>query len=184
MESFKTVGVILKRTNFGEADRCVSFFTRSNGKIIGIAKGVRKISSRRAAHLEIFSQSKIYFSLRNGIYYINGAENISNYRLLKEDMNKVHMAFVFCELIEKLSPEGVPNEEVYNVLLLALDHINNLTNRPTVSYFDKVIERFFLRVLTEYGYISDSMSVDVIEYAKQVIGRKFNSIEVAKRTLC
>lgn len=98
-------------------------------------------------------------------------------------MNKVHMAFAFCELIEKLSPEGVPNEEVYNVLLLALDHINNLANKLTVSYSDKVIERFFLRVLTEYGYISDSMSVDVMEYAKQIIGRKFNSIEVAKRTL-
>jgi len=183
VESFKAVAVILKRTNFGEADRYVSLFTRSRGKLTGIAKGVRKMTSRRAAHLEIFNQSKLYFSVNNGTYYINGVESINNYRNLKENEAKVHLAFAFCELIEKISPEGVPNRKVYDVLLLALDHIDKLSEELTLSYCDKVIERFFLRVLTEYGYISDTMSVDVMEYAQQIIGRKFNSIEVAKRTL-
>jgi len=183
VESFKTEAIILKRTNFGEADRYVSLFTRSKGKIAGVAKGIRKISSRRAAHLEMLNHSKLHLTLRRNIYYIDGAESISSYRELREDIAKIHLAYQCCELIEKLSPEGMPNVQVYDVLLLALNHINNLTDKVTISYSDRIIERFFSRVLMEYGYISKDQPIDVMNYAQQIIGRKFNSIEVAKHTL-
>ena len=183
MKFFKTEAIILRRTNFGEADRYVSLFTKSRGKLSGVAKGVRKVSSRRAAHLEIFSRTKVHFMLRKGIYYINGADSVCSYRNLREDVNRVYLAYQFCELIEKLSPEGVPNKEVYEVLLLALNYIDNLSGKLTTSYSDWVLKRFFARVLLEYGYLSSSQSVDVMNYAQQIIGRKFNSIEIAKRAL-
>lgn len=59
MKHVKTKGVILRRTNYGEADRILTLLTSDMGKIKAIAKGVRKQKSRLAGGLEVFSVSSI-----------------------------------------------------------------------------------------------------------------------------
>jgi DNA repair protein RecO (recombination protein O) len=49
-------GIVLKRRNVGEADRILTVFTKKYGKIRVIAKGVRRITSRRAGHIEVFTR--------------------------------------------------------------------------------------------------------------------------------
>jgi DNA repair protein RecO (recombination protein O) len=44
-------GIILKRRNLGETDRILTVFSRQYGKIKILAKGVRKINSRRSGHI-------------------------------------------------------------------------------------------------------------------------------------
>ena len=43
--SYATKGIIIGRTNFGEADRMVRFFTPDRGKVSAVAKGIRRIKS-------------------------------------------------------------------------------------------------------------------------------------------
>jgi len=59
MKSYKTEGIIIKRKNFGEADRILTIFTKNKGKISIVAKGVRKINSRRAPHIELLQKQKL-----------------------------------------------------------------------------------------------------------------------------
>ena len=56
----RTEGVILKRRNFGEADRILTIYTRDYGKVICLAKGVRRPRSKKAGHLELGSWCKIF----------------------------------------------------------------------------------------------------------------------------
>ena len=51
----KDVGFVVKRINLGEADRFVTIFTQNNGKIEVLAKGVRKITSKRSSHIELLN---------------------------------------------------------------------------------------------------------------------------------
>lgn len=55
MRPFSTEGIILRRTNYGEADRILSIITPGRGKISAIAKGVRKPKSKLAGGLELFA---------------------------------------------------------------------------------------------------------------------------------
>jgi recombinational DNA repair protein (RecF pathway) len=55
MRPFSTQAIILRRTNYGEADRVVSLLTPDRGKISAIAKGVRKPKSKLAGGLELFA---------------------------------------------------------------------------------------------------------------------------------
>ena len=55
MRSFRTEGIVIKRSNYSEADRIVTIFTKQSGKITVRATGVRKIASRRSPHLELLN---------------------------------------------------------------------------------------------------------------------------------
>ncbi|MCA9348456.1 DNA repair protein RecO, partial [Candidatus Saccharibacteria bacterium] len=56
-----TRAIILRRINYGEADRILTMLTSDFGKIRLIAKGVRKQKSRMAGGLELFGVSEINF---------------------------------------------------------------------------------------------------------------------------
>ncbi|MCA9330182.1 DNA repair protein RecO, partial [Candidatus Saccharibacteria bacterium] len=55
MKQIVTVGIVLARINYGEADRIVTILTPDHGKIRLLARGVRKIKSRLAGGIELFS---------------------------------------------------------------------------------------------------------------------------------
>jgi DNA repair protein RecO (recombination protein O) len=48
MRQFRTQAIILNRTDYGEADRIISFLTPDHGKVKAIAKAVRKSKSKLA----------------------------------------------------------------------------------------------------------------------------------------
>ena len=57
--SFGVEAVVLRHSDFGEADRLLTLYTRQLGKTRAIVKGARKITSRKAGHLEPFTRVKI-----------------------------------------------------------------------------------------------------------------------------
>ena len=59
MQTLRTEAIILRRTNYGEADRILNVLTPEHGKVSAIAKGVRKAKSKLAGGLELFAVSDI-----------------------------------------------------------------------------------------------------------------------------
>ena len=55
--TFRSEAIVLKRTDFGEADRLLTLYSREKGKIKAIAKGARKPQSRKTGHVELFMRS-------------------------------------------------------------------------------------------------------------------------------
>jgi hypothetical protein len=56
--SFRVDAVVLRHSNYGEADRLLTVYTREQGKMRILAKGARKIASRKAGHIEPFTSRK------------------------------------------------------------------------------------------------------------------------------
>ena len=61
--SFSSEGLVIKRKDVGEADKIVTIFSKNQGKISVIAKGVRKVTSRRAGNLELLSRKQVQLYL-------------------------------------------------------------------------------------------------------------------------
>ena len=55
--TYQTPAIVIKKTKLGEADRILTFYTPEMGKIQGVAKAVRKPSSKLSGHLEMLSYS-------------------------------------------------------------------------------------------------------------------------------
>jgi len=61
MKKIVTSAIVLSRINFGEADKIVTFITPSSGKLSCIARGARKIKSKLAGGIELFSVNTISY---------------------------------------------------------------------------------------------------------------------------
>jgi DNA repair protein RecO (recombination protein O) len=110
----KLRGIIIKRTNFGEADRIITVFSCEQGKINCLAKGVRRIKSRRAPHLELFHEVNLVLHESRGWGIITQAAAFP--LAFANHLPSVAYAFYAAEVVDKLLPEHQPHEDVYQLL--------------------------------------------------------------------
>jgi hypothetical protein len=114
MPAFTTDGLILKRSNFGEADRILTVLTNRFGKISIIARGVRKITSRRAGNIEVLNLVKLHL-FKAKSYTLTEAEAQETFATLKENLVLSTVAFHVIELVDRLVPEEQKNEKLFDL---------------------------------------------------------------------
>jgi len=66
MKSIRTKAIVLRRTNYGEADRIIQLLTPENGMLSVMAKGVRKEKSRLAGGIELFARCDVTVGFGKG----------------------------------------------------------------------------------------------------------------------
>lgn len=114
--SFRADSIVLKHIEWGEADRILTLFTREQGKVRVIAKGVRKIRSRRAGHLEPFTHVAIQLAASKDLSIVTQAEMIEGYLPLREDLIRMTQASYVVELLDKFTYEEGENIALFNLL--------------------------------------------------------------------
>ena len=88
MHSSKASGIIIKRSNFAEADRILTILTDRLGKIKAIAKGVRKTRSHLAGSLEPYMLVDLQLHEGKTFYIVTGAEIMEEYQNIHSDSIK------------------------------------------------------------------------------------------------
>lgn len=118
--------VVFSRKNIGDADRLVTFFTREEGLIRAIAKGVRKIPSSRGGHLEpctlvsvTLHESKSKIPGEHGAMYAGKLETEEYFHELREDSDAFARACGHIQLFQKLFDRAQGAPEVFDSLLAA-----------------------------------------------------------------
>ena len=79
IRTYSSEGIILARKNYSEADRILTCFSKSYGKISLLAKGIRKLKSKKRGHLEVFSHIKFSASRGHGMDIITEVETINTF---------------------------------------------------------------------------------------------------------
>ncbi len=136
MLSSKVTAIVLKRSNFSEADKMVTVFSREKGKVSLVAKGVRRIKSRRAPHLEPLNEVEIVYRKK----IISEAKSSLRNKFSLESLG---FALYATEIIDKLLPDEQPHEEVYDLLS------NLLANK---ALDENMIKTFTASVLWSLGF--------------------------------
>lgn len=137
MRSFKVEGIIIKRRNFGEADKMLTVFTKTMGKIQVKAVGVRRIPSRRSAHVELLNHCILHLYKGRNYPVLTEAQSIESFSNLKEDLQMIGKAYHICEVIDGLCPENQENTRVFYLLkniFTALSGRNNPLKESGYSY--------------------------------------------------
>ena len=126
MKQTVTQGIILTRTNFGEADRIVTIITSDQGKIRGLAKGVRKVKSKLAGGIELFSISHISILVGKGEINTLMSTRLENHfgNIVKE-MERTKAGYEFMRLLNKATAEA-PEEAYFDLLASGLASLDDL----------------------------------------------------------
>jgi DNA repair protein RecO (recombination protein O) len=134
---YRTDAIILRRSDFGEADRLLTVFTPDRGKLRLMAKGVRKITSRKAGHVELFMLTDMLIAHGRTWDIISQAEVVESYRDLREDLDKTSLAYYLAELMDRFTEEHDPNQPLFELLALTLARLSHVDDPAvTVRFFE------------------------------------------------
>src|SRR3990167_5198714 len=160
---FSDQGFVLKRHNYSEADRLLTIFTLNHGKLVALAKGVRKPTSRKAPHIETFTHVDLYFARTHNLPLITQAQTLTTFPHLKHHLDTTRQAYHLAELIDRLLPESETYSKVFADLLRVFEYLD-LSHQLTALHQDKLILDFQLKLLGQLGFglptCHDSQSVD------------------------
>ena len=117
--SYRAQAVVLRRSDFGEADRILTLFTLEEGKLRAIAKGVRRTVSRSGGHLELFTHSELLLAHGRDLDVVAQAETQRAFRAVREDLLRTAHAYEFAEIVDALTAERQPNARLFHALLAA-----------------------------------------------------------------
>ena len=104
MPEFRSVrvhAIVLRHRDWGEADRLVTLFTREQGKMRAVAKGARKVTSRKAGHLEPFTHVKLQLARGRSLFIVTQADTIDAHIPLRETLEMTGTASYVVELLDR-----------------------------------------------------------------------------------
>ncbi len=111
----RTRAIILRRTNYGEADRVLRLLTPLGQRNV-MAKGVRREKSKLAGGIELFAISDVVVNSGKGdLGILTSARLVQFYRHILEDYDRLQFGYEAINLVSK-SSENIDEPEWYGVL--------------------------------------------------------------------
>lgn len=173
---------VLRTYPFREGDLIVSFFTRDEGKLRGVARRARKFKSSFGSGLERLSLISLSYSLKEGreLANLNSCDLLqSQFNLLSSFEASVALDFM-AEVCEQLLPEREPNERFFRLLTAMLDNMRS----PSPGALWTSITYFSLWALRLAGLLPDllqhpdaSLTDDSRELASQMMRRPIGELQ-------
>lgn len=146
VRSIRAEAVVLRHSEMGEADRLLWLYTQQLGKVRAIAKGIRKIRSRKAGHLEPFTHVRLQFARGRDLFIITQAETIDSFLMLRENLTLLGHAAYVIELLDRFTYDEDENPGLFRLIVNTLTRLNaGLDFRTTVHYYE-------IRLLDLLGY--------------------------------
>ena len=145
--SFQVEAVVLRHTDYGEADRILSLYTRQYGKTRALVKGARKVTSRKAGHLEPFTYVKLQLAKGRDLPLVTQADTVEAYLSLGEDLVLTGHASYVIEFIDRFTyDDGNENPTLFRLLTDTLSRLASKSN-PWLA-----IRYYEMRLLDDLGF--------------------------------
>jgi len=122
VSTYREEAVVLRKLDYGEADRIYTLLTKDHGKIGAIARGVRKTSSKLASALEVYSQVDIQLAHGRNLDVIAQVVRKQTPRI-EADLERTSRAALIAELAERMTEDRHPIEDLYELTCWALDEL-------------------------------------------------------------
>jgi DNA repair protein RecO (recombination protein O) len=180
---FTISGIIIKRANYRDTDRWLTVFSQEKGKIKLLAKGIRKISSKRSGKLELFNQVKLQVVAGRTFNIAAEVELINSFPKFRHNLSLISSVYQLTEVIDVLTPEESPRENIYELLLLFLTHAESDTPEALQGRLLKFQQALLVRLGFWDGLSSQekfSNPVFVRSFIENIIEKRLKSPDVLK----
>ena len=135
--TLKTEAIVLRQQEFGEADRMLTLVTPMLGKLRVLAKGVRRATSRKAGHVELFVRADMLLSKGRDMHLVTQADTIAAHRPVRENLERSSYATYFAELLDRFTPEQESSPDLYQLFSSALGWLSESAQPElTARYFE------------------------------------------------
>src|SRR5205085_1287320 len=146
MPTYQADAVVLRRLDYGEADRILTLLTREHGKLSAIARGARK-SQARAGALDLFGRSRMMLAKGHNLDVVAQVERTGDVRNISGDLQRTAYASLVAEVVDKVVEDRHPVDDIFDLVVSTLGRLNQpeRSGRADAAWF-------VMRVLDLLGY--------------------------------
>jgi len=145
--SFRVDAVVLRHSDYGEADRLLTLYTRELGKTRALAKGARKIASRKAGHIEPFTHVKLQLAKGRDMLIVTQADTVEAYQPLRDDLILTSHASYVIELLDRFTYQDETENSV--IFRLLTETLARLASKADPWLINRYYE---MRLLDHLGF--------------------------------
>lgn len=145
MAVYHADAIVIRSREYGESDRILTVFSRENGKIQVIAKGVRKPKSRQRGGTQMFTYADFLLYRGRSLDTVSQVSPKESFAHLWDDLDRTMAATGIAELLDVSVLTGQPHPELFTLTLTCLF---------LLAYYDPllVLSAYALRLMTILGY--------------------------------
>jgi DNA repair protein RecO (recombination protein O) len=147
MPTYQADAIVLRRLDYGEADRIVTLLTREYGKLAAIAKGARRGKSRVSGSLDLFARSNMMLAKGRNLDVVAQVERRSDARHIAGDVQRTAYACLVTEVVDKVLEDRHPVDEIFDLVVRTLTNLNIVERSPRAD-----AAWFLMRMLDVLGY--------------------------------
>ncbi|NTV29107.1 MAG: DNA repair protein RecO [Candidatus Omnitrophica bacterium] len=151
MAIISTEAIVLRSIDHRETSKIAFFFTRKNGKVTGVLKGIRKDPRKFGSGLEKFSVNDIvYYEYRNSdIHLVSACDMKEFFGGIRQESRRITAADYGAELVNRIMPAEEPNPGVFTLLL---DYLRALDRERSGHDIDRLVHMFQIKFLALSGF--------------------------------
>lgn len=170
-KTFTIEGMVLKRSNLGETDRLMTLLTKEQGKLVCIAKGVRKLNSSKGAYLEPANLISAHLVRTKSLPLLIQAKLIDDAHLAKKGLGQIRQLSQILEIYDKLFVEEEIEAQTYRLVLQI--------RQALVLQKTQIIRQHLAQLLLQLGYPAPDLShySSVLEYVQEIAERPMRSFQ-------
>jgi DNA repair protein RecO (recombination protein O) len=147
MPTYQADAIVLRRLDYGEADRILTLLTREHGKLAAIAKGSRRAKARSGSGLDLFTRSQMMLAKGRNLDVVAQSERRGDTRNISGDLQRTAYACLVAEVADKVLEDRHPVDDVFELVAVTLDRLNapERSARADAAWF-------LMRILELLGY--------------------------------
>ena len=150
MNNYVTDAINLKSYNLNDADKIIVMYSKDNGLIRSVAKGIKKPKSKLGARMDLLVANTVQLLKGKNMDTVMQAQTLNHFKKTREDFDKLMLSSYISEVTMNFGEgsEGA-SKEIYEILYKALNKISNSDNKK-----DMLIAtiKFQLKILLIMGF--------------------------------
>jgi len=160
IKAYKAEGIVLARRNIGEADKLITIFTKQFGKKKVLAKGVRRLKSKRAPYLELCTHVSLILHPGKTFDYLTEVAACDTFSYLRTRLERIGFAYIALELTDKLTAEHQEAFFIFEQLREFLYTLNTqkTTRKEVISH----LVTYKQELLGELGFIQKEIPLQAM----------------------
>lgn len=147
MPSFKDYGIVMGGFSLGEFDKVLNIYTKENGLVRAVAKGLKKTKSKFAGKLEMLSCCLFHFARGKNLHVVTDCMQINSFPQLRLDLKRLTYGLLCLEVVGNFANElDSDSSDIYELLYLALDKLQHTGNPHLFTLW------FLIKFLSVHGF--------------------------------
>lgn len=150
--TYSVEAVVVRASDFGEADRLITLLTPFSGLVRAVARGARKPKSRIGGNVDLLRHIRASLNEGRSLHSVSQVQSVSSLRGLHSGLEKMSTGLYMAELAERFSVEGGSNPALFNHLVHMLQILDSQLMHPLMSrWFEMQVLRIngFTPAVTE-----------------------------------